>query len=121
MKSDSHLALVTCSIDMHFSSGDAEHAIRLLLSSVERTEAKPKCRACTVLRDASDGCRVRYSESWISKTAFEQHVLSEEFRRVLVAMDMCCEEPQVVIGNLSGHSGISYLRELREGIGKDVE
>jgi hypothetical protein len=29
-------------------------------------------------------------------------------------MDMCCEEPQVVIGNLSGRSGIAYLQELRE-------
>jgi hypothetical protein len=31
-----------------------------------------------------------------------------------MAMDMSREEPQVVVGNLSGHSGIDHLRAIRE-------
>ena len=53
-------------------------------------------------------------EEWESAEAFRRHIRSEEFRRVLVAVDMCCEEPQIVIGNLSGHSGMEYLRKLRD-------
>jgi hypothetical protein len=29
-------------------------------------------------------------------------------------MDMSCEEPDVMVGDLSGRSGMAYLRELRE-------
>ncbi len=107
------LDLVSCTVDMHFSPENADRAIQLLLSGVGRTEAKLDCRACTVARDANEPNRVRYSETWKLESAFRKHVQSEEFRRVLMAMDMCCEEPQVVIGNLSGRSGISYLQELR--------
>lgn len=121
MNRDCRLAMVTCLIDMRLLPADAERAVQLLLSSVGRTEAKPGCLSCTVLRDASDACRVRYSETWESESAFERHARSEEFQRVLVAMDMCCEEPQVVVGNLSGHSGIAHLRELRDKKDKGVE
>ena len=48
-----------------------------------------------------------------ARPAFRKHLRSEEFRRVLMAMDMCCEEPKVLVGNLSGGSGMDYLRELR--------
>ena len=41
-------------------------------------------------------------------------IKDEEFRRVLIALDMSSEEPRIVVGTLSGHSGMEYLRELRE-------
>ena len=81
---------------------------------VGRTEATPGCLTCTVARDAADKNRIRYQETWDAEPAFRRHVQSDEFQRVLVAMDMCREEPRVVIGNLSGRSGIAYLQELRE-------
>jgi len=53
------------------------------------------------------------SEIWHSESGFQKHAQSDAFRRVLVAMDMCCEEPRIVIGNLSGRNGMAYLQELR--------
>jgi len=99
---------------MYFTSSNAERAVPLLLSGVSRTESKTGCRTCTVARDATEPNRVRYCETWSEEATFRRHVQSPDFQRVLAAMDMCCEEPEVVIGNLSGRSGISYLQELRE-------
>lgn len=101
-------------IDMQLAPVNTSRAVQLLVSAVGSIEAKSGCQACTVAQDATDPNRVRYSESWETEAAFQKHVRSEEFRRVLVAMDMCCEKPQVVIGNLSGRSGMAYLQELRE-------
>lgn len=114
MKPASILALVTCTVDLHFTPANANDAVQLLLSSVSRTEAKVGCRACTVALDVKEPSLVHYSETWNDEVAFRRHIQSREFQRVLAAMDMCCEEPQVVIGNLAGHSGFSYLKELRE-------
>jgi hypothetical protein len=41
-----------------------------------------------------------------SREAFREHVRSEEFRRVLIAMDMSSEEPRIVVGDLPAHSGM---------------
>jgi quinol monooxygenase YgiN len=97
---------------MLFPPGKRDQAIQLLVSAVGRTEAKPGCRECLVARDVSGEGLVRYSEVWDSESAFQQHLRSEEFRRVLVAMDMSYEEPKVVIGNLSGRNGFDYMRTL---------
>jgi quinol monooxygenase YgiN len=64
--------------------------------------------------DADDAGLVHYVEEWDSAEAFRQHLQSEEFRRVLIALDLCCEEPRIMVGNLSGEIGMAYLRKLRE-------
>jgi quinol monooxygenase YgiN len=118
MNSDNRLSLATCSIDMHFSPKDMDHAVRLLLSVRGNIQAKHGCRDCRVGMDASDAGLVHYLEEWESAENFYQHVQSEEFRRVLIAVDLCCEEPRIAVGNLSGQTGMAYLRELREEGGK---
>lgn len=114
MNTANALAVMTFTVDLHFTPEAADRAIQMLLAGIGRTEAKSTCRTCTVARDANEPNRVRYTETWNDETAFRKHVQSREFQHVLAAMDMCCEEPQVVIGTLSGRSGISYLQELRD-------
>jgi quinol monooxygenase YgiN len=118
MVSDDRLTLATCAIDMRFASKDVEHAILLLLSVKETIQAKHGCRACRVGVDAADAALVHYFEEWESAELFQKHIQSEEFRRILIAMDLCCEEPRIVTGDLSGHTGMEYLRKLREEEGR---
>jgi len=114
VKANNRLRLVTCSIDMRFLPGKMDEVVQMLVSAVGRTEANAGCKECVVARDAAETGRVRYSEVWNSETAFQRHLRSSEFQHVLMAMDLCCEEPQVMIGDLSGRRGIAYLQELRE-------
>jgi len=114
MNSTDRLTLTTCSIDMRFASKDVDQAVLLLLSVKENIQSKHGCRDCRVGLDTSDTGLVHYFEEWDSAEVFRRHAQSEEFRRVLIAMDMCCEEPRIVVGNLSGRIGMAYLRELRE-------
>jgi len=111
-------SLVTCSIDMRFTPQDVDRAVQLLLSVSGSIQAKRGCHACRVWIDAADEGLIHYSEEWESREAFHQNVRSEEFRRVLIAVDMGCEEPRIVVGNLSGQSGMAYLLQLR---GTEIE
>jgi quinol monooxygenase YgiN len=114
MASADGLCLATCEVDMRFPPEDVDRAVRLLLSVKGDILTKRGCRACDVSTEAADAGVVHYREEWESEDAFRKHVRSEEFRRVLIAMDMSSEEPRIVIGNLTGHGGMAYLRELRE-------
>ncbi len=103
---------VTCTVDMRVLPPAAERVAQVILPVVGIVRAKTGCVSCALTRDVEDGCRLRYSETWSGEAAFQRHTQSAEFRRVLLAMDMCSEEPEVTIGNLSGHSGMDYLRDL---------
>lgn len=100
-------------IEMHFAEGEADRAVQLLVSVVERIKAKVGCQACWISRDGVEPRRIRYSEIWTSETVFSTHLRSEEFRHVLMALDMCSEKPTVTIGELTGRRGFEYLKELR--------
>lgn len=104
----------TCSIGMHFSPDRLARALELLLSAAGPIRAKRGCRSSRVERDAVDEGLVRYVEEWDISDAFARHVRSEEFWRVLLAMDLCSEEPEVTIGDLSVQRGMDVLRHLRE-------
>ena len=121
MKPEASISLWTCLIDMRFSTREIESAVRLLLSPAERTEAKPECHSCSIMRDAVDQDRVRYTEVWTSEARFREHARSDEFRYILAAMDMCSEEPELTIGVLSGQNGLAYLQELRLSFDGDTE
>jgi len=114
MASADTLNLATCSVDMRFSTENADQAVRLLLSAKRDILTKRGCRVCDVSTEAADAGVVHYREEWESKEAFRDHARSEEFRRVLIAMDMSSEEPRIVVGSLTGHGGMAYLRELRD-------
>jgi quinol monooxygenase YgiN len=118
MDSDDRLSLVICAIDMHFAGKDVERAVRLLLSVRASILAKYGCRGCDVGMEVSEPGLVHYREEWEPGGAFHQHVRSEEFRRVLIAMDLCSEEPRIVVGNLSGQAGMAYLRKLLSEVGE---
>ncbi len=106
--------VVNCSIDIRFAPKDVDQGIQLLLSVHGSIQAKHGCRVCRVGIDAADACLIHYTEEWESSEAFHNNVRSEEFRRILIAVDMGCEEPHIVVGKLSGESGIAYLLKVRE-------
>jgi quinol monooxygenase YgiN len=56
---------------------------------------------------------VHYREEWESEEAFREHIRPEEFRRVLIAMDMSCEEPRIVVGSFAGHGRIGGQNRYR--------
>jgi quinol monooxygenase YgiN len=99
---------------MHFSPELRDQAVRLLLSGVGIIEATPGCQSCTVEQNAIEENWISFTEKWDSEETFSEHLKTDVFRRVLSAMDMCLEAPQVTLGSLSGFSGISYLNELYE-------
>jgi quinol monooxygenase YgiN len=122
MQDPTSATLKTCSIAMRFDAADLPKALELLLSAVGPTRAKHGCRSCHVDRDAIEPDRVRYEEEWDSGEALMRHVRSQDFLFVLLALDLCREEPEVRVADLSAQRGMGVLRNLREsgpGVGRD--
>lgn len=96
---------------MCFAPETREQALSVLTLGTGRTQVKQGCRECMVSQDAVVAAHVRYSEAWDSESAFRRHVRSEDFRRVLFAMDMCCQAPRVSVGSVTGQEGLAQLEQ----------
>ena len=113
MDTNDPLTLNMFSIILHYLPERLDAAVQLLFSVVGQIEVKPGCRSCWVGRSVGEDSCIDYQELWDSEKAFRRHLRSEEFQRVLAAMDLCDEEPRVMIGALKAHCGIEFLRQLR--------
>lgn len=104
---------ISCTINMRFSDEKrAQEAVQVLGSSVGCTRSKMGCLACRVSVHPSNPRALTYMEEWEMDVMFRKHVRSDDFRSVFCAMDMCCAEPQVLVGTFLGHVGIDYLKTL---------
>ena len=107
-----------CSIEMHFDGQRLSRALELLLSAAGPIRAKVGCRCCRVESDAKDVRAVRYTEEWASRGAMENNIRSADFWRILLALDLCDEEPHVMIGDVTASTGMEALQMLRSKQGE---
>jgi len=105
--------LTTCTIAMRFEADNVTQALRLMRSVIEPIRAKPGCYSCNLVQEVGHVETLRYTEKWTSEDAFRHHVQSPDFWPILLAIDLCCTEPQVEIGALALQGGLDLLLRLR--------
>jgi len=91
----------------------ADDAVVALRSVVGPTLANRACGECRVLRDEADECFVVFYERWLSFAAFERHIRSDLYLRVLAAIDMAAETPTVRIECMGQKWDLDLVKELR--------
>jgi quinol monooxygenase YgiN len=104
---------VVATVRIPTDPGSVDDVIATLRSVVGPSLANRTCGECRVLRDASDELFVLYYERWDSFAAFEKHVRSDLYRRVLAAIDMASEPPDVRFECLDQTWGLDLIRDLR--------
>jgi quinol monooxygenase YgiN len=105
-------ALLVLTFSMRFPTKRMDSALQLLLSEIQQIQAKHGCLSCTLSLDISEEGLIYYREEWVVENSFQKHIRSEEFHRILVAMDLCAEEPRIMIGSLKAQFGMEFLHQL---------
>ncbi len=72
------------------------------------------CISCRISRDLADSSILRLREEWATEEHLKTRLLSGDFRRVLVAMDLANDQPLVCFELPSGERGMDYLTAVRE-------
>lgn len=88
------------------------NAQELLFSTLACTKAKPDCLDCRVSTDVRNPTRILYTEQWSSEAAFIGHAASGEFKRVLNAIDLCSELPDIRVERLYTERGIECFQRI---------
>ena len=104
---------VVATIRIPTAEDRVDDVIATLRSVIGPSLANRTCSECRVLRDATDESFVLFFERWESFAAFERHVRSELYRRVLAAIDMAAEPPEVRFECMERTWGLNLVEELR--------
>lgn len=105
------MAIVQASLRMELSPQQLAEILDVLIPLVSRTLAAPGCLECRLSRDLTDGS-VHFEEWWAREEDFHTRVLSGDFQRVLLTMEMAAKEPEFRFCLISEIKGLKDLARM---------
>jgi quinol monooxygenase YgiN len=87
--------------------------IDVLRSVVSPTRAEPGCLDCRLYEDVTAEGVLTLVEDWATPADFERHLRTEEYRLLLVAMELSSVPPDVRFHEVSRTMGMEAIHAAR--------
>ena len=107
--------MIHSTIRMVASPEKLDEALAILRSMAARTRVVTGCIACRVYRDALDDRSLMIDTIWQNEEDLNRHLRSEEFRNVLLAVEMAVEKPEIRFETVSQVTGLETIEKARTG------
>ena len=79
------------------------------------TNVQPGCLHCELFGSTQNDDQLLLLEKWDSQESLEQHIKSDEFRKVMAAMDSACEQPQISFYGIDSCAGMELVEKVLGG------
>jgi len=105
--------MVIATIKMLMSQQMREEALRILRSIAEQCRIQPGCISSRLYEDLNEENVIMIEEIWRDETALERHLRSEEYRNLLLVLEMALRPPEIRFDTISSSSGIETIEKAR--------
>jgi quinol monooxygenase YgiN len=110
--------MVLANIRMKISPQRRDEALRILRSTAEGNRIQPGCLSCRIYEDLQEDNVILIEEFWRSEEELDQHLRSEEYRKLLLIMEMAIQQPEVRFSCVSNATGIETIEKARTKNGR---
>ena len=90
--------------------------LEILISMAERSRFEEGCINSRVYQDVDSEPVFMIDQLWGSGEDLERHLRSEEFRKVLLAMEMSLEPPEIRFEEVSRSTGVETIEKARSAL-----
>lgn len=105
--------MIQAMVKMDFAPQTIHEALQILHSIVERTRAEAGCISCSVYRDMENEHLFVFEETWRSEEALQHHLRSEDYRKVLLVMEMAITPPVIRFDTITDTGGVEVIVDAR--------
>jgi quinol monooxygenase YgiN len=92
--------------------------LEILSSVAERSRFEPGCIAFRVYQDVEVEPVIMLEQLWETGEDLNRHLRSDEFRKVLLVVEMSLEPPEIRFDEISGSTGVETIERARNPAGK---
>ena len=111
--------MILASIRMMVAPQKRVELLRILRSTAEGDRILPGCLNCRIYEDLQEDNVIMFEEMWRSEEELDEHLRSDEYRRVLLALEMALHHPEVRFNRISSSSGIETIEKARTSPGRE--
>jgi quinol monooxygenase YgiN len=105
--------MIVVTIRMMIPAQKHDEALKMLKSVAKQCKVYPGCLGCHILRDVLEGKDLVYEELWRSQEELERRLRSDEYRSLLIVMEMALKHPEVKFNTVSNSMGIEMIEKTR--------
>jgi len=91
-------------------------ALRILRSVVEQCRVQIGCLSCGVYRNGQEDNVLLFEQLWSNEADLERHLRSDEYRQVLLVLEMAIKQPEIRFDTISSSAGIEIIEKARSSI-----
>ena len=108
--------MVHASVRMVIPAKDQGEVLEILRSIAERTRLEQGCIGSHVYQAAEEELAIMVEELWKSEEDLERHLRSEEYRKLLLVVEMALEPPEIRFNAISHSTGVETIEKARNVI-----
>jgi quinol monooxygenase YgiN len=105
--------MILATVRMAIPTQKRDEALKILRSTAEQCRVRPSCLGCHLYEDVQEANVVMFEERWKSQDDLERHLRSDEYRNVLLVMEMALKQPEIRFDIISGSTGIETVEKAR--------
>ena len=87
--------------------------MRIFKSITEKCLDEPGCLSCHIYGDLQEENVLMLEEVWMSEEDLDLHLRSEEYRNLLLVMEMALKHPEVRFNAVSASTGMETIEKAR--------
>ena len=108
--------MVISTIRMAIPAAKHNDALKILRSIAGQSRDDQGCISYSVYRDIEDDNVLMIQGNWKSEENMDQHVRSDEYRNLLLVLEMSLKQPEIRFDTISSSAGIETIEEIRSTI-----
>jgi quinol monooxygenase YgiN len=90
-----------------------DEAVEILKSTAAWTSVKPGCLSSRIYQDVQEENTLMFIEIWRSEEYLEYHLRSDDYRKILLVLEMALKQPELRFDTISNSTGIETIEKAR--------
>ncbi len=105
--------MIQAVVKMVIPSNKQEEGLNILRSVAQRSKTETGAIGCSVYQDTENDHIIIYEELWRSEDDLRHHLRREEYRKVLLVMEMSCKPPEISFNTVKSTRGVEVIERAR--------
>jgi quinol monooxygenase YgiN len=108
---EKHMILAT--IRMTIPPKKRCEALKILRSMAEQCRDDPGCLSSHIYEDLQENNVIMLEEVWRAQEDLDLHLRSDEYRNLLLVLEMALQQPEIRFNTISNTTGIDTIEKAR--------
>jgi len=105
--------MIQSTVRMTIPPQKKEEAFKILKSVAEQCRVVPGCLSCHFYEDLQEENVLMFEEIWRDEEDMNLHLRSEEYRNLLLVLEMSLKQPEIRFDTISSSTGIEVIEKAR--------